>query len=276
MSSVASARRPKEERPARFHRPLNDVAGLVLLLLLGAALGFELGRNPVPPLYVAAGCFGIVFVLALAIFRYDWAVALGILLMPVVRAEPAPVDARAGDRDGGRGRHQPARAAARAALDAHAVALFIALNLLSCMEAMESNIAAKYLAVTTYCLFIGIWICGYVDRERRARLVIKSYIISAVAIAVASSIALYVTLPGLHDPAQRRLRARPRPVQGRQRLRALPGPGGADPRQESLQPRLLQAQPADPDLLLRLPRRRHPVLVLARRVAEPGRRRSSS
>ncbi len=31
--------------------------------------------------------------LALAIVRYDAAVALGILLLPVVRAEPAPVDA---------------------------------------------------------------------------------------------------------------------------------------------------------------------------------------
>ena len=83
------------------------------------------------------------------------------------------------------------------------------------MEAIESNTAAKYLAVTAYCLFIGIWICGYVDRERRARLVIKAYIISAVAIAVVSSLALFVSLPGLRAAAEHRRRARPRPVQGR-------------------------------------------------------------
>ena len=65
----------------------------MLLLLLGAALGFQLGRNPIPPMFVAAGCIGIVAVLALAVLRYDAAVALGILLLPVVRAEPAPVDA---------------------------------------------------------------------------------------------------------------------------------------------------------------------------------------
>ena len=51
--------------------------------------------------------------------------------------------------------------------------------------------------MTVYCLSIGIWICGYVDSERRARLVIKAYITSAVAIAVVSSLALYVHVPGL-------------------------------------------------------------------------------
>ena len=92
MSTVAGPTR-REERPARFHHPVNDIAGLILLLVLGAAIGFELGRHPVSPMYVAAGCFGLIAMLALAILRYDWAVALGVLLMPVVRAEPAPVDA---------------------------------------------------------------------------------------------------------------------------------------------------------------------------------------
>jgi O-antigen ligase len=196
VSSVASAPRPKEERPARFHRPLNDVAGLILLLFLGVALGIELGRNPVPPLAVAAACFGIVFVLVLAVVRYDWAVALGVLLLPVVRAEPAPVD--------GVLAVVMAVTVVTNRLELRRVplsmlslcAVFIALNLLSCMEAIESNTAAKYLAVTAYCLFIGIWICGYVDSERRARAIIKTYIISAVAIAAVSTIALFIAFPG--------------------------------------------------------------------------------
>ena len=185
----------KDERPARFHRPLNDVAGLGLLLLLGAALGFQLGRNPISPMYVAAGCIGIVAVLALAVFRYDAAVALGILLLPVVRAEPAPVDAVLAI--------VIAVAAVTNRLELRRVplsmlalcSLFIALNLLSSMEALESNIAARYLAVTVYCIFIGFWICGYVDSEKRARLVIKAYIASAVAIALVSTVALYVPFP---------------------------------------------------------------------------------
>ena len=158
----------------------------MLLLLLGAALGFQLGRNPISPMYVAAGCIGIVAVLALAVFRYDAAVALGILLLPVVRAEPAPVDAVLAI--------VIAVAAVTNRLELRRVplsmlalcSLFIALNLLSSMEALESTIAARYMAVTVYCIAIGFWICGYVDSERRARLVIKAYIASAVAIARAS------------------------------------------------------------------------------------------
>jgi O-antigen ligase len=194
VSSVAAPGR-KDERPAHFHRPLNDVAGLVLLLLLGAALGYGLGTNPVPPLFVAAGCVGIVAILALAILRYDLAVAFGILLLPVVRAEPAPVDAVLAI--------VIAVAAVTNRLELRRVPLsmlglcatFIALNLLSSMEALASNVAARYMAVTVYCVMIGFWICGYVNSERRARLVIVSYIASAVVIAVISTIALYVHFP---------------------------------------------------------------------------------
>jgi O-antigen ligase len=196
VSTVAGAPRPKEERPARFHHPVNDVAGLLLLLVLGAGIGFELGRNPVPPLFVAAGCLGIVFMLGLAILRYDAAVAVGILLMPVVRQEPAPVDAVLAI--------VMAVTIVTNRLELRRVplsmltliSLFVAVNLLASMEAIESNTAAKFLATTAYCLFIGIWICGYVDRPQRARLVIKAYIISAVAIAAASTVALYVRYPG--------------------------------------------------------------------------------
>jgi O-antigen ligase len=194
VSSVAASQR-RAERPARFHRPLHDGAGLVLLLALGAALAYGLSTNPIPPLFVAAGCAGIVGVLGLALLRYDAAVALGILLLPVVRAEPAPVDAVLAI--------VIALAAVTNRLELRRVPLsmlalvgsFIALNLLSSMEALDSMVAARYMAVTVYCLAIGVWICGYVDSERRARLVIVGYIASAVAIAVVSTLALYVSFP---------------------------------------------------------------------------------
>lgn len=190
-----AASQRKDERPARFHRPLNDAAGLVLLLVLGAAIGYTLGTNPIPPLYVAAGCIGLVSVLALAVLRYDVAVALGILLLPVVRAEPAPVDAVLSI--------VIAVSIVTNRLELRRVPLsmlalcsvFIALNLFASLEALQSNTAAKFLAVTLYCIAIGLWICGYVDSERRARIVLKAYIASAVAIAVVSTIALYVHFP---------------------------------------------------------------------------------
>jgi O-antigen ligase len=191
-----AVRRSDEERPARFHRPLADSAGVVLLILLGAALGFALGTRPLPPLAIGAACFGMVSVLALAIVRYDWAVALGILLLPVVRAEPAPVD--------GVLAIVIAVAAVTNRLDLHRVPLsmlalcgsFIALNLLSAMEAIDSMRTAQYMAVTIYCIALGVWICGYVDRPQRARLVVKSYLFAAVAFALLSSIALVISFPG--------------------------------------------------------------------------------
>ena len=246
----------------------------MLLLLLGAALGFQLGRNPISPMFVAAGCVGIVAVLALAILRYDAAVALGILLLPVVRAEPAPVDAVLAI--------VIAVAAVTNRLELRRVplsmlalcSLFIALNLLASMEALQSNIAARYLSVTIYCIAIGFWICGYVDSEKRARLVIKAYIVSAVLISVASSLALFVKFPNSNlllteDFDRARGLFKDPNVYGPYLI-----PAALIFAQESLRPRLLQAQPADPDLLLRRAGRRHPVLLLARRVAEPGDRRA--
>jgi O-antigen ligase len=194
--SAVTAGRHKEERPARFHRPVNDLVGLVLLLVLGAGLGYELGQRPLPALAVGAACIGIVGVLVLALIRYDAAVALGILLLPVVRQEPAPVD--------GVLAIVIAVAAVTNRLELRRVPLsmaglcgaFIALNLLACTDALESNRAAKYLAVTVYCIAVGLWMCGYVDRRSRARLVVKCYCISAVAVAVISSIALFIHFPG--------------------------------------------------------------------------------
>ena len=59
--------------------------------LLFLAVGVVLGRSPLPvPIVVAFGV-GLLGTLALALSRYDAAVALG-LLLAVVRIEPAPSD----------------------------------------------------------------------------------------------------------------------------------------------------------------------------------------
>jgi len=185
-----------DERPARFHRPANDVAGLVLLVLIGVALGVALGTRPLTPLQVGVACVGIVVVLALAVVRYDWAVALGIVLLPVVRTEPAPVD--------GVLAIVIAVAAVTDRLELRRVPLsmlglcaaFIALNLLSAMGAVDSLRAAMYMAVTVYCISLGVWICGYVDSVARARLIVKAYLFTAVVFAVLSTLALVISFPG--------------------------------------------------------------------------------
>ena len=129
--------------------------------------------------------------------------------------------------------------------------LFIALNLLASMEALQSNIAARFLSVTIYCIAIGFWICGYVDSEKRARLVIKAYIASAVLISVASSLALFVTFPSSDLLLTEDLEPGARALQGPERVRPVPDPGGADLRPGEPAAAAAAAQPADPDLLLR-------------------------
>jgi len=94
--------------------------------------------------------------------------------------------------------------------------------------------------VTIYVIGLGMWTCGYVDSERRARLIIKTYIISAVAIGIASSLALFVHFPGstllLSDDGERARGLFKDPnVYGPYLI-----PAALILAQESLQPRLLR------------------------------------
>src|SRR5215211_7383467 len=66
------------------------VATVVVLLLL--AIGVGLGRQPLPLPVVLGFGVGLLGTLALAVARYDAAVALGVLLLAAVRIEPAPSD----------------------------------------------------------------------------------------------------------------------------------------------------------------------------------------
>ena len=64
------------------------VAGIVFAEVARALNDFE---QPTTGLTVAGGA-AVVAVLWLALVRLDWAVALGVLLLCVVRFEPAPTD----------------------------------------------------------------------------------------------------------------------------------------------------------------------------------------
>jgi hypothetical protein len=64
-----------------------------LPVFLGGALGLALYVQPISLPLIVLGGVGLVTMLALALFRYDLAVAIGVALLAVVRVEPAPVDA---------------------------------------------------------------------------------------------------------------------------------------------------------------------------------------
>ena len=72
----------------------------------------------------------------------------------------------------------------------------IALNLLSCMEVVDAPAGARFLLITLYLLVFALWLAEYVNSPRKARLVLRAYLLIAVLSALVSVVALYVPFPG--------------------------------------------------------------------------------
>ena len=170
--------------------------GVLLALALSAALARGLGgAGPSLLASVAAGV-GLLAVVALAIWRYDAAVALGFLLLGIVRFEPAPVD--------GVMAVVIAVALVTGRFDLRSaplwanglVAVFLVLNLLSCIEAVKPGRAASFMSITIYLCLLGLWTSGYVRTVRRAHMVFVIWLGVALVSAVAATLALYVSFPG--------------------------------------------------------------------------------
>jgi O-antigen ligase len=170
--------------------------GLALALVLSAALAVGLGDGGPPLGLTLAAGLGALGVLALTLWRYDAAVALGFLVLGIVRIEPAPVD--------GVFAIVMAVAIVTGRFDFRSaplwafvlVGLFLALNLLACMEAVKPSRAASFMSITVYLCLLGLWISGYVRTEARARMVLRLWVGTAVLTAAASTLALYVAFPG--------------------------------------------------------------------------------
>jgi O-antigen ligase len=170
------------------------VAAVATLLAVGMA--WTLYRFPPTPQVVAAGSLGLGGMLALALARYEAAVALGFLLLGVVRIEPAPSD--------GVFAIVMAVGLVTGRFDIGRVPLavftlvgsLIALNLISAVEALDPAAAGRYFAITLYVGVVSIWFTGYLRSERRARLVVVALVVGAVLVAVPSTLALFVPVPG--------------------------------------------------------------------------------
>ena len=172
------------------------LAAMVMLALLGAAVAVGIGTADVPLRLVLAGGIGLIAALALSVARYETACVIGLLLLGIVRIEPAPVD--------GMFAVIIAVGIATGRIDLRAAPLwvlavvgsFIALNLLSCLEAVDAGRAAFFLSITVYCMLLGVWAASFTRTEHRARLVLISLLAVAVVSAVLSTLALYVSFPG--------------------------------------------------------------------------------
>jgi O-antigen ligase len=179
--------------------PLGGVAwtaGAAALLALFLALGLTLGRSPLPLPIVLAFGIGLLGTLALALARYDAAVALGVALLAVVRLEPAPSDlvfAVVIALAFVTGRLHLERVPLSMSL---LVSGFLALNLLAATEALDGTRAAAYFGITLYLGVFGLWLAAYVGSVRRARLVLLAYLAGASLSAAVACLALIAPFPG--------------------------------------------------------------------------------
>jgi O-Antigen ligase len=178
-------------------RSLPGIAAGAGALLLVAAAAPVLSQSAVTSVRLAlAGGIALLAVLALALFSYDAAVVLGLLLLGVVRTEPALPDAVFGVVMAvavvtGRFRLSAVPRSVR-----HLLGVLVALNLLSAVDVVDIGAGARYLAITLYLVVLGVWLAGYVDCHHRARLAVGAYLAAAVSSALLGCLALFVSFPG--------------------------------------------------------------------------------
>jgi O-antigen ligase len=176
--------------------PLRLLAGAVLLAVLFLALALALSRQPPPLALVLAAGVSLLAILALALTRYDMAVALGVLLLAVVRVEPAPPDlvfavviAVAAVTSRFHLRRVPLSVTVL-------ISLFLALNMIAALELIDVARALMFFAITLYLGVFALWLAGYVRSADRAQRVAGVYLAAAVVSALFSALALYVQFPG--------------------------------------------------------------------------------
>ncbi len=184
------ARRPSDVHP----RPLLLVVPVGLLLAY--AVLELLARFPPSPAIMVAGTLGLTGAVALTLLRYELAVAIGFLLLGIVLVEPAPTD--------GLFAIVMAVALVTGRFDLRKVpmtitlllAAFIMLNLLSAIEAVDPARAGRFMLITLYLAAFALWLSGFVDSRRRARLAVRAYVAGAVATAAVTTAAVILHFPG--------------------------------------------------------------------------------
>jgi O-antigen ligase len=194
MLETLAVRRPR----LPVAETLGLLAGAAGIGALAAALSYLLYRHPPSLLIIAGFAFVLLGSLALAIFAYDTAVAVGVLLLAAVRFQPAPTDvvfAVLMVVAFATGRFSLRRLTAGPLLLAGA---FLAFNLVSMIDVVDGLRAVQFLGITVYVLIFALWLASTVTEISIARRITRWYVVGAVISALLSSLALIVTYPG-HD-----------------------------------------------------------------------------
>jgi O-antigen ligase len=189
--------------PARARQRPPDALGVLgaaaiaaVAVMIGAAIAIALYRVPPSWFLVAVVGFGLLGTLALAVARFEAAVALGFLIFGVVAIEPAPTDGVFAVVIAVAlvtGRFDLSRVPLAAG---GLLGLYVALNLLSAVEAVDPEVAGRFLAITLYLAVFSVWFTAYLDSERRARAVVRAYVGPAAVFGIVASLALFVPFPG--------------------------------------------------------------------------------
>jgi O-antigen ligase len=183
---------PQPEAPRRPLRGLIALAGALVLAVLTA---LTLSRQPLPyGLELGIG-LGFVGVVVLAVVRIEAAVFLGLALLGVVVVDPAPADFALLVVIA------VSFATWRFRANAPPVALvalggFLALSLLSAVEVVDHRAAALYLGISIYLTFAALWLSGFVDSRRHARIVAAGYLTAAATAATLGVAAMVAPVPG--------------------------------------------------------------------------------
>jgi O-antigen ligase len=194
MVEAAAVRKPR----VAFTEPLVFAGAALGLGALAAVLSYFLYRHP-PSLLIVLG-FAVVVLgsLALAIFAWNTALAVGVLLLAAVRFQPAPTDIVFGVLMVVAlvtGRFTLRRVSAGPVL---LVGAFLAFNLVSTIDVVDGLRAAQFLGITIYVLVFGLWLASIVTDGSIVRRIVRWYVIGAVASALLSTLALVAPFPGHH------------------------------------------------------------------------------
>jgi hypothetical protein len=196
-------------RTRKLSRAATAVGVGVLGVLLGfvIAVGFTGASKPSLTLAVAGGV-ACLAVLALALARYEAAVALAMLIFGIVFVQPAPPDAvlmvaMAVAIVTGRFTLRRIPWPILALLGA-----FLILNLVSAVFATQPGRVAFFLMITTYLITFSVWITGFVNSHHRARVLVVPLVVGAVVTTAISIAILYLGLPGKSRIAFEGLRLR--------------------------------------------------------------------
>lgn len=192
MSAFTAAVQPSRWRPGALRRVGFALGAVVLAVAVAEGLR---SHPPSAPLAVAGG-IGLVGALALAVWRLEAAVWLGIALMLVVKFEPAPTDgvllvvmlvAAV------TGRFVIARIPTSMVLLSGA---FLVTNVLSLPNSVDFGRAAQFIFITFYLVFFGLWLAGWTASADRARIVVRAYVFAAVVSGVIGVLAFAHAIPG--------------------------------------------------------------------------------